>query len=317
MQKINLIVILFITSISFSQKGISVESIYKTYQFYPKGISGFNGMKDGQHFTQISGNSITKHKITAYKESGETLLNLSDLIVEGETLSVDDYSFNNDETKLLLLTNTESIYRHSYSADYFIYDIKTKGIEHLDVSGFPQTLATFSPDGKQIAYIRNNNIFVKDLISKKTTQITIDGKNNKIINGTTDWVYEEEFAITQAFGWSPDSKHIAYLKFDESKVKEFTMEYNVGELYPQLYTFKYPKAGEDNSKVTVHIYSLETQNSFNVQLNDYEYIPRISWSNVNNILILQTLNRHQNEVTYNKIEQIGGNWEATLTLTTI
>jgi dipeptidyl-peptidase-4 len=311
MQKINLIVILFITSISFSQKGISVESIYKTYQFYPKGISGFNGMKDGQHFTQISGNSITKHKITAYKESGETLLNLSDLIVEGETLSVDDYSFNNDETKLLLLTNTESIYRHSYSADYFIYDIKTKGIEHLDVSGFPQTLATFSPDGKQIAYIRNNNIFVKDLISKKTTQITIDGKNNKIINGTTDWVYEEEFAITQAFGWSPDSKHIAYLKFDESKVKEFTMEYNVGELYPQLYTFKYPKAGEDNSKVTVHIYSLETQNSFNVQLNDYEYIPRISWSNVNNILILQTLNRHQNEVTYNKIEQIGGNWEAT------
>ena len=308
MRGLSLIVTLLITLSLFGQKNISVESIYKTYQFYPKSVNGFNGMKDGQHFTQISGNSITKHKITTYKESGETVLNLSDLIIDGESLSVDDYSFNEDETKLLLMTDMNSVYRHSYTAYYYIYDLKTKALEELDNSDAPQTLATFSPDGKQVAYIRDNNIFVKDLISQKTTQITTDGKINKIINGTTDWVYEEEFAITKAFDWSPDSKFIAFLRFDESKVKEFTIEYNVGELYPVLHTFKYPKAGEDNSKVTAHIYSLETKNGFNIQLNDYEYIPRISWSNVNNILILQTMNRHQNKVVYNKIEQKGNHW---------
>lgn len=310
MRKISFIVALFISGLSFGQKGISVESIYQTYQFYPKSVSGFNGMKDGQHFTQISENSITKHKITAYRESGEVILNLSDLSFDGEQLSVDDYSFNEDETKLLLLTNMTSIYRHSYTAYFYVYDLKTKTLEELDDSDVPQTLATFSPDGKQVAYIRDNNLYIKDLVSKKITPVTTDGKRNEIINGTTDWVYEEEFAITQAFSWSPDSKYIAYLKFDESNVKEFTMEYNVGELYPQLYTFKYPKAGEDNSKVTAHIYSLDNSTTADVKLTDYEYIPRISWSNVNNVLVLQTMNRHQNRVVYNKVEQKDGNWIA-------
>lgn len=308
MHKLNLIVALLINLFLFGQKNLSVESIYKTYQFHPKSVNGFNGMKDGQHFTQISGNLITKHKITAYKESGETVLNLSDLIVNGETLSVDDYSFNQDETKLLLMTDMNSIYRHSYSAYFYIYDFKTKTLEELDNSEAYQTLATFSPDGKQVAYIRDNNLYIKDLASKQTLTVTTDGKTNEIINGTTDWVYEEEFAITQAFGWSPDSKYIAFLKFNESKVKEFTMEYNVGELYPQLYTFKYPKAGEDNSKVTAHIYSLNEKTTSEIKLDDYEYIPRISWSSVTNTLVLQTMNRHQNKVVYNKIEQKGNNW---------
>lgn len=308
MRVLSLIVTLLITLSLFGQKNISVESIYKTYQFYPKSVNGFNGMKDGQHFTQVSGNLITKHRITAYKESGETILNLSDLIVNGEPLSVDDYSFNEDETKLLLMTDMNSVYRHSYSAYFYIYDLKTKTLEELDNSDDPQTLATFSPDGKQVAYIRSNNLYIKDLVSKKISAITTDGERNEIINGTTDWVYEEEFAITQAFGWSQDSKFIAFLKFNESNVKEFTMEYNVGELYPQLYTFKYPKAGEDNSKVTAHIYSLNDKTTSEIKLDDYEYIPRISWSNVTNTLVLQTMNRHQNKVVYNKVEQKGNNW---------
>lgn len=312
MRKISLAIALLVFGATFAQKGISVESIYKTYQFFPESVNGFNGMKDGQHFTQISASGdITKHKITAYKGSGETILKLSDLIFEGEELSVDDYSFNNDETKVLLLTDMTSIYRHSYSAYYFIYDLKTKTLEELDDSGIPQTLATFSPDGKHIAYIRQNNLFVKNLNSKKITQVTADGKMNEIINGTTDWVYEEEFAITQAFGWSPDSKNIAFLKFNESEVREFTMEYNIGELYPRLYTFKYPKAGEDNSKVTAHICSLNDLKITAVNLGEYEYIPRISWSDVNNVLVLQTMNRHQSQVVYHKVEQKGTSWNTT------
>ncbi|MCO5260091.1 MAG: S9 family peptidase [Crocinitomicaceae bacterium] len=303
-------------NIGFSQKDITVESIYKYYEFYPKGVSGFNGMKDGQSFTKISSlngiRSITKHKITSYKDDGETLLNLTDLTYNGTKINVEDYQFNDNETKLVLLTETNSIYRRSFNAIYYIYDLKTKTLEALDEVNTPQTLATFSPDGKKIAYISENNIYYKDLASKKTIQVTTDGSFNHIINGTTDWVYEEEFAITQAFGWSPDSKNIAFLKFDESKVKEFTLEYNTGQLYPELYTFKYPKAGEDNSKVSTHIYSLENMSTQNIQLQGYEYIPRISWSNINNTLILQTLNRHQNHVNYYKVEQKSNNWIASI-----
>lgn len=314
MRKISLLIALVLMGTVYGQKDITVESLYKTYQFFPKSVNGFNGMKDGQHFSQVSttgeGLSITKHKITAYSESGEIILNLSDLKLDGEQLDVQDYSFNDDETKLLLLTDMQSIYRHSYSAYFYVYDLKTKSIERLDHSDSPQTLATFSPDGKQVAYIRDNDLFIKDLAANKITQVTSDGKKNEIINGTTDWVYEEEFAITKAFGWSPDSKHLAYLRFDESAVREFTMEYNVGALYPELYTFKYPKAGEDNSKVTAHIYSLTNQSTAHVKLNEYEYIPRISWSNVNNTLVLQTMNRHQSQVVYTKVELKGTEWVA-------
>lgn len=299
----------------FSQKDISVESIYKTYQFYPKGVQGFNGMKDGVSFTQISetdqGDAITKHKITAYQDKGEVLLSLSDLKYNGEAIEVDNYSFNHDETKLLLAAQTTSIYRRSYTAVFYIYDLATKKLEILDTQHQPQTLATFSPDGSKIAYISDNNLYYKDLKTQQIETITTDGKFNRIINGTTDWVYEEEFGITQAFGWSPDSKNIAFLRFDESNVKEFTMEYNIGELYPELYTFKYPKAGEDNSKVTAHIFSLNNKQTVGVQLGAYEYIPRISWSNINNTLILQTLNRHQNKVDYYKVEQQANAWVAT------
>lgn len=312
MRKLIVLIYLLAFNTSYSQTGVSVESIYKTYQFYPKGVSGFNGMKDGQHFTQISdnenGREITKHKITAYKDKGETILNLSKLDFDGEKINVDSYSFNHDETKLLLLTNEQSIYRHSYSANFYVYDLATKTLDILDNTHTIQTLATFSPDGKRIAYISGNNLFYKDLASKTITQITTDGEFNKIINGTTDWVYEEEFAITQAFGWSPDSKYIAFLRFDESNVRDFTLEYNDGELYPSLYTFKYPKAGEDNSKVTAHIYATESKSIAAIDLKEYEYIPRISWSNISNTLVLQTLNRHQNHVNYFKIIQKDNKW---------
>ncbi|MCC6702864.1 MAG: S9 family peptidase, partial [Fluviicola sp.] len=205
--------------------------------------------------------------------------------------------FNADETKMLFQSQVTAIYRRSYTAVYYVYDLKTKKFAALDEVHAPQTLAEYSPDGLKVAYIHKNDLYVKDLNSGKVTALTTDGKKNKIINGTTDWVYEEEFAITKGFEWSPDSKMIAYLKFNEKEVKEFTMTY-YGELYPQLYEFKYPKAGEDNSKVTAHLVAIKGAKTTTINLGEYEYIPRLSWSPVANKLILQTLNRHQNELNY-------------------
>lgn len=284
---------------------ITVESIWKTYEFSSKGFPGFNGMNDGQHFTKVNGGngsfSITKHAFSNYSGQGEILLTEKDLNYKGELIAMEDYSFNQDETKMLFTTNVVSVYRRSYVADYFIYDLKSRKLTPLDETRLGATLAEFSPDGSKVAYVHKNNLFVKDLNTGKIIQVTADGKINEVINGTTDWVYEEEFAITKGFDWSPDGKKIAFLRFDESKVKEFQLEY-FGKLYPDIYKYKYPKAGEDNSKVTAHLYDLISKKAVKLNLGEYEYIPRLQWSNSANHLVIQTLNRHQNHVKYHLID---------------
>jgi dipeptidyl-peptidase-4 len=295
---------LLLANVAISQNtdpnALSVERIWKKFEFYAKGFPGFNGMKDGKHFTKLNqserGNFITKHAYENYKGEGEVLVKEADLMPAGKRIVVDDYSFNADESMMLILTNQESIYRRSFVADYYVFDLKTRQLSPLTSKG-KITLATFSPDGTKIAYIFENNLFMRDLGSNLEKQLTFDGKKNEIINGTTDWVYEEEFAITEGFAWSPDSKKIAYLKFDESQVKEFTMTY-YGELYPDLYTWKYPKAGEDNSKVSAHIVDISSAKSERLDLGQYEYIPRLKWSNTKNHLVLLTMNRHQSVLKY-------------------
>ena len=285
-----------------AQKELTVESIWKKYEFVTKGVSGFNGMNDGVHFTKITDDdgkqSITKHRISDYAGSGDVLVKSEDLIYNGRSIDISDYQFNDDESKMLLITEVESIYRRSYNAVHYLMDMKSKKIEPLDTEHSPQTLAEYSPDGMKVSYIYKNDLFVKDLASGKIKKLTDDGKKNKVINGTTDWVYEEEFALTKAYDWSPDSKTIAFLKFNEKKVKEFTMTYYMNELYPEEYSFKYPKAGEDNSKVTLHTVSVSNGKISNIALGEYEYIPRLTFSPIDNQLIVQTLNRHQNHVKY-------------------
>lgn len=284
---------------------LSVEQIWKTYEFMPKSVNGFRSMNDGNYFSKVSEidgeQVITKHSFTNYEGDGEVIVSNKQLKYNGNKIKFDDYFFNSDETKVLLTTNTQSIYRHSYAATYYLLDLKTNIVQDLDNLHAPQTLAEYSPDGTKVSYIHNNNLYVKDLTNGEIRQITTDGKINEVINGTTDWVYEEEFALLQAYGWSPDSKHIGFLRFDESNVKEFTMTY-YGDLYPDLYTFKYPKAGEDNSKVSAHIYSLDKNTTQAIDLGEYEYIPRLKWSNTSNQLIIQTLNRHQNSLKYHLVE---------------
>jgi dipeptidyl-peptidase-4 len=291
----------------FAQE-LSVEKIWKKYEFSGAYIDGFRSMKDGVHYTKLDEADgkvyITKHLITDATAEAEVLVSAEQLKHQGNAINIDDYFFNDDETKILITTQTTPIYRRSFKAVYFLFDLKTKSLKPLDETHQPQTLAEYSPDGTKVSYIHKNDLFVKDIASGKITKLTQDGKRNKVINGTTDWVYEEEFSITKAYGWSPDSKYIGFLKFNEKEVKEFTMTY-YKELYPELYTFKYPKAGEANSKVTAHIISIKSGKLTNLDLGEYEYIPRIQWSGNSNKLILQTLNRHQNHLKYHLVDMNG------------
>ncbi|GAB5416139.1 MAG: S9 family peptidase [Crocinitomicaceae bacterium] len=306
MKQLLLFICLFGISTAYSQdKKITVEKIWKNYEFFPASVAGFRSMNDGNFYSKIStvegGKSVTKHSFKDYKGEGETIIPAKLL----KEIGMDDYSFNADETKALISTQTKSIYRRSYSAVYYLIDLKTEKVQPLDSEREPQTLAQYSPDGMKVSYIFENNLYVKDIASGKVTQLTKDGEKNKIINGTTDWVYEEEFAITEAYGWSPDSKHIAFLRFDESDVREYNMKF-FNELYPDLYTFKYPKAGEDNSKVTAHVIGADGTNLQSIDLGEYEYIPRMKWSSNENKLVLQTMNRHQNELKYHLMTIKGG-----------
>lgn len=297
----------FITCSGFAQE-ITVEKIWKKYEFSGSRIEGFRSMKDGIHYSQITEQdgkqSITKHAIADASKAPEVLVPSEKLVFNGKKLNIDDYFFNDDESKILITSQTTPIYRRSFEAVYYLYDLKTSAIQPLDETHQPQTLAEYSPDGLKVSFIFKNDIFVKDLKTGKVIKITEHGKRNKLINGTTDWVYEEEFAITKAYGWSPDSKYIGYLRFDEEEVKEFNMTY-YKDLYPELYTFKYPKAGEANSKVTAHIVPAKGGKTIDLQLGEYEYIPRIQWSGSSNKLILQTLNRHQNHLKYHLIDMSG------------
>ena len=258
-------------------------------------------MSDGVSYSvRESDNSIIKRSFER-KNKGELIFKPSG------NFSYDGYEFNADESKILFLTDVKNIYRYSYSANYYLFDRATEKIQPLDEKRQPQTLAEYSPDGNQVSYIYENNIYVKNLKTGIVTQLTSDGEKNAIINGTTDWVYEEEFAFIKAYDWSPDSKYIAYLKFDERQVKEFSMTF-YNELYPESYDFKYPKAGEKNSKVSVYIADIESGKKQEIFIGQYEYIPRMEWSPSNNQLILQSMNRHQSSLKYHLVDLKGDIW---------
>lgn len=290
--------------------------------FYGENVDEVRSMNDGENYTVLEQNDnkdllINKYSYKSYKLVG-TILSSADIKHDGKSVSIEEYEFNADETKLLIASNIEFIYRRSYKANYFIYDLKTKTTTPLaDPSLGKQMLAEFSPDGKKVAFTRNNNIFIYDLASKKETVVTTDGEQNKIINGSTDWVYEEEFSIVKGIYWSPNSSQLAYYRFDESDVKEFSMTM-FGELYPEEYLFKYPKAGEDNSKIAIRVFNLENNSTDAVNLgpdNDI-YIPRIAWTNKPNQLCVLRMNRLQNKLEYCLVNTMKGD-KSTLEMTPV
>ncbi|MDP3441632.1 MAG: DPP IV N-terminal domain-containing protein, partial [Ignavibacteria bacterium] len=285
------------TVIQAQTKQIELKDIWSSRVFSSEMVYGINPLKDGHTYAIIEKEAINVYDY-ATGEFLKQLVSFEKLIPEGsdKSLSIRSYTLSEDETKILFPTETEAIYRHSTRSLYYIYDISSDKLTQLSVNGMQQ-LATFSPDGNNIAFVRDNNLFVKDLSSNVEQQITSDGKTNEIINGTTDWVYEEEFSFTQAFFWSDDSKKIAFYKMDESIVKEFQMTY-FNELYPEEYRYKYPKAGEDNSIVSIHVWNATTNESklMNIGNETDIYIPRIAWTRNSDELSIQRMNRLQNHL---------------------
>lgn len=291
-------ILLTLSSNFILAQNLSVERIWRNYEFTTKSAGAYQMLQDGQHYVEWGGNgNLVKGDLSDDAKNKEILIPGSTLVWNDKPIEVAGFEFNASEDKVLLWTAPKAIYRRSFEAFYFLYDLNSKKLEALDADHAPQTLAEYSPDGTSVSYIHGNDIFIKELKSGEMTKVTQDGKRNKIINGTTDWVYEEEFAITKAYCWSPDSKYLAFLKFDEREVPEFQMAM-YGQLYPEHYTYKYPKAGELNSKVTLHIVDLKSLKIQGVEVGIYEYIPRLNWSSKANQLVVQTMNRHQNELNY-------------------
>lgn len=271
--------------------------------FTPKYITGVDPIKGTDRYASISndGRQIIEY---AFKTGNQTRVLFDIANTHGESIKqLDGYTLSPDGKRMLIQTNTHKIYRRSFTADYYIYTIQSRKLEKLSTGG-PQQIPTWSPDGNQIAFVRDNNIFlVKLLYDNAESQITKDGKFNEIINGLPDWVYEEEFSTNRSLCFTADSRMLCWIKYDERKVKEYSLQLFMGshpimkanEIYPGTYTYKYPKAGEDNSIVSVWSYEIQTHktNRLQVPLEGDGYIPRIKSTNDANRIIVFTMNRHQ------------------------
>ena len=297
-KSIQLVLLLLTTSISVvGQQKLTLEEIWGG-AFRTKGMDELNAMKNTNQYTVLNFDRTSKTmQIDLFDYA--TLNKVSTLIDtknHKELESIDSYTFDKAEKKILIATNSNPIFRHSFTANYFVYDIASKKLSKFTEKAIQEP--TFSPDGSKVAYAFENNLYVFDFISNKETQITTDGKKNSVINGITDWVYEEEFAFVRAFDWNANGTKIGFIRFDETNVPEFSMDiYNQG-LYPTQSVFKYPKAGEKNAEVSLHIYDVTNSKTQKIDLSNYNdfYIARLKWTNDSNVLSAQVLNRHQDNL---------------------
>lgn len=283
------------STLTAQQKEITLEEIWGG-QFRTERLDALRSLKNGKEYSVLNYNRKQRAStIDVYDyKSGEkvrTLLNSSDLENVPYIIS---YEFNADESKILIASQLEQVFRRSSLGTFYVYDVNTKSLTLLSENKLQEP--TFSPDGSKVAFGYQNNLYYKDLASGEITKVTKDGVKNKIINGITDWVYEEEFGFVRAFDWSKDGANLAYIRFDETEVPEFSMDIYGKELYPTQTVFKYPKAGEKNAKVSLHLYNLEGKSTSNVDVSKYNsyYIPRIKWTNDPSVLSVQLSNRHQN-----------------------
>lgn len=278
----------FVTVQAQDLKPIEFEHLFDE-TFSVEGLQSVRWMNDGRFYTTTTSSGITRFNIT----NGQEMI-LFDKAEHGD-FNVQGYDFSADESLILLKTEVEPLWRRSTKENYYLYNRASNTLQKLVDGDEKQQYAELSPDGSKAAFVQNNNLFLVDINSGEITQITEDGEFNNIINGAADWVYEEEFGFAKAWFWSPEGNRIAFYRFDESQVKEFTMEL-WGGLYPDQTKFKYPKAGEDNAVVSIHVYDLQSRETTTMDIGDEtdQYIPRINWTRNNNVLAIRRLNRLQN-----------------------
>ena len=272
-----------LTSVAFFSQEITLDKIYSGY-YRGKGISGISSLKNGENYVVIEQGGIAKYSYKTSQKEGN--------IVDGKFQS---YIFNDDESKILLLKESEPIYRHSFLGKFDVKDLKSGKVINLNNGNFVQE-PTFSPDGSKVAFIADNNLFFEDLQSGKITQITTDGKKNSILNGLADWVYEEEFGHAQLYEWTKNSDAIVFVKSNETQVPEMLIPIYGKQLYPSEMRFKYPKAGENNSVVSAQLYRLDNAKTIALNLSNFKnyYIPNVYKTAKADEIILITSERLQN-----------------------
>ncbi|WP_226064876.1 S9 family peptidase [Kaistella polysaccharea] len=285
-----------LASISFFSQTITLDKIYSGY-YRGKGISGISSLKNGENYVIIEPGGIAKYSYKTTKKDGN--------IVEG---SFQSYIFNDDESKILLLKDSQPIYRHSFFGKYEVRDIKTGKSLQLNEGNFVQE-PTFSPDGSKVAFVADNNLFYQDLNSGEIVKITEDGKKNQILNGLADWVYEEEFGHARLYEWTKNSDAIVFVKSNESEVPEMSIPIYGKQLYPSEMRFKYPKAGEKNSIVSAQLYRLDNAKTIALNLSNYKnyYIPNVYHTAKADEIILITSERLQNASDVLKVNTKTGN----------
>jgi dipeptidyl-peptidase-4 len=279
---------------TFAQQKVTLEDVFKNNTFSQKSVQGINWMKDGQFYSKLqrgkAGTKVVKVNVATGEETT--------ILIDGEALGVNfsTYSFNADESKALIASEVESIYRRSSKGVYHVVDLEKGNAQKL-LNGEKIMYATLSPENDKVAFVKDNNLYIIELATNEVTQVTDDGNWNHVINGAADWVYEEEFSMSKAFAWSPDGQKIAFIRFDESEVPEFNMQL-WGKLYPQDYKFKYPKAGESNAKVSIHFYDLASKKTVKADTGTETdiYLPRIYWTGEANTLAFLRVNRLQSQI---------------------
>ncbi|MCL6267681.1 S9 family peptidase [Flagellimonas myxillae] len=283
----------FLTLSQAQQKKITLEDIWQG-AFRTEYMDVLRSMKNGKEYTVLNFNRSPRSS-SLDKYNYETSEKIETIVASaGNIPFFSSYTFSDDESKVILATEIEPVFRHSRLGVYYVYDVASKNITKVSDLKIQEPL--LSPDGSKVAYVYNNNIYILDLASQDTKQITTDGSKGTIINGVTDWVYEEEFAFVRAFAWNSNGSKIAFLRFDETNVPHFSMDVYGQNLYPFQHEFKYPKAGEENATVSLHLYDIASQTTSNVDLGNTYYIPRIKWKHNPDELSVQTINRHQNHL---------------------
>ena len=281
----------------------------------PKGIGAVTPAMDGKYYYQIvdGGKTIARY---AYKTGRREATVLDSLPMQtAQVKRWDGYQMSQSESAILLWADSEPIYRHSFTARFFVYDCKNRQIKAV-ANDQPVQIATLSPDGERVAYVTGNNVYVQRLTDGNITQVTTDGRKNHVINAVPDWVYEEEFAMLNSFAWSSDSRTLSFIRWDESQVPMYSMTMYEGDckpnedyaLYPGSYDYKYPVAGEKNAVVSVHSYDVTTAklSKMDVPLAQDDYVPHIGYAGPADALMVMKLNRTQNDMHIYRVNPATG-----------